>query len=251
MNKNKLSILAAFLLAIIIGVFSCAKQSSPVVSTDYSFSEEFDTVSKSVAKGWVITNNTKPIGTIPWMQGFYYISQTHKSDGFGGALHYPSAGGFGGNSPADSPAFSGSDFILTTSECGHDTANCSNWLISPPVIIKNGVQVSFYTRTYDNPSIAADRLEVRINTQSSNADVGRDSNSTGGFTQVILDINPDYLLSGDGSYPGKWTKYTATISGLTAARKSRVAFRYYVPNGGPLGINGLGIGIDKFQFISN
>jgi hypothetical protein len=34
------------------------------------------------------------------------------------------------------------------------------------------------------------------------------------------------------------------------AKKSRIAFRYYVPNGGPLGANSVGVGIDQFSFIS-
>ena len=34
-------------------------------------------------------------------------------------------------------------------------------------------------------------------------------------------------------------------------KKARVAFRYYVPDGGPQGVNGLGVGLDKFEFISS
>ncbi len=245
--RNKLPLLCVVFAAVIIFTQSCEKTASPVASTDYSFTEEFDTVSTAVAKGWVLSNNSKPIGTYGWIQGFYYVSLYHGYDTkAGGPVNYPTNGGFGGNNPSQS----GSDFIMTTADCGHGTATLSNWLISPAVTMKNGDQISFYTRTYANPAVAADRLEVRLNTLNSSADVGRDSNSVGGFTTVLLDINPDYLTEDEGSYPGEWTKYTATITGLPIAKKSRVAFRYYVPNGGPLGDNSQGVGIDKFEFSS-
>jgi hypothetical protein len=242
--KNKLPLLLVLFAAVIITSVSCEKKSIPASLTDPSFGEEFDTVSTAVSRGWVIANNTKPIGTIGWTQGFFYVSLYHASDSKTGPMNYPSSGGFGANNPS----YSGSDFIMSTSECGHGVANISNWLISPAVTMKNGDSITFYTRTYSDPAIAADRLEVRVNTLNSSADVGRDSNSIGGFTKVILDINPAYDL--DGGYPGEWTRYSATISGLPVAKKSRVAFRYYVPDGGPQGNNSVGIGIDKFEFIS-
>ncbi len=246
--KNKLPLLFVFFAAVIITTISCSKQSSAAASpTDYSFSEEFDTVSTAVAKGWVLANNSKPIGTYGWVQGFFYVSLSHATDSKTGPVNYPTSGGFGANNPS----YSGSDFIMATADCGHGTANLSNWLISPATMMKNGDQITFYTRTYADPAVGADRLEVRLNTSNSSADVGRDSSSIGGFTTVLLDINPDYALdSQDGGYPGEWTKYSATVSGLPIAKKARVAFRYYVPDGGPQGINSVGVGIDKFQFIS-
>ena len=245
--KNKFIRLLVLFAVIIITVFSCSKKDSLVTTTtDFSFTEEFDTVTKAVAKGWVIKNNTQPLGTIGWMQGFYYVSLSHTFKLFVGGVNYPSAGGFGDNNPS----FSGSDFIMTTSECGFNIADCSNWLISPEVTVKNGDTVSFYTRTYDNPTIGGDRLEVRLNEADGSPEVGKDPASVGNFTKVLIDINPDYLLQGDGSYPGAWTKYSAIIDGFPIPKKSRIAFRYHVPNGGPQGPNGLGVGIDKFKFVS-
>ena len=245
--KNK-SLLSLLLIVVVIFVAaSCSKDgnSSSEASTDYSFKEEFDTVSKAVSKGWVIANNTKPIGTIGWIQGFFYFSMSHESPGKTGGQNYPFAGGI-----SSSPSVSGTDFIMTTSECGSGIAGCSNWLISPEVVIKNGDQISFYTRTYKNPAVGADRLQLRINPSNSSSKVGVDSNSVGNFTTVLWDLNPGLLLEGVGSYPEAWTKYTVTVTGMPVAKKSRVAFRYYVPNGGPLGANGLGVGIDKFEFRS-
>jgi hypothetical protein len=248
--KNKFILPVGIFAAIIVSIFSCGKTDSTVTATtDFSFTEEFDTVSKAVAKGWVIKNNTRPLGTIGWTQGYFYVSMYHglvpKNLGTL-PFNFPAAGGFGDNNPS----FSGSDFIMTTSECGFNIANCSNWLISPEVTIKNGDEISFYTRTYDNPAIAGDRLEVRLNVADGSSDVGRDSGSTGHFTKVLLDINPGYFLQGNGSYPGVWTNYTATVTDFPIAKKSSIAFRYYVPDGGPQGPNGLGVGIDKFKFTS-
>jgi len=248
--KNILTFLIGVMVTVVMTIISCAKKDSPaIITTDFSFSEEFDTVSKAVAKGWVIKNNTRPLGTIGWTQGFFYVSMYHglvpKNLGTA-AFNYPAAGGFGDNNPS----YSGSDFIMTTSECGFNIAYCSNWLISPEVTVKDGDVVSFYTRTYANPAIGADRLEVRLNEADNSTDVGKDATGVGNFTKVLLDINPGYLLQGAGSYPGVWTKYVASISGVPIAKKSRIALRYFVPDGGPQGANGLGVGIDKFQFIS-
>jgi hypothetical protein len=244
--KNNIALAFALIVAATITILACTKDTAAVASTDFSFSEGFDTVSKAVDRGWVIANNTKPIGTMAWVQGFFYVSLYPGKLGIS-AYNYVNTGGFAGNNPS----YAGADFIMTTADCGSgNKATCSNWLISPEVMMKDGDQLSFYTRTYKNPAASADRLEVRVNTANGTANVGTDSNSIGGFAKVILDLNPKYLLDGAGSYPGEWTKYSATIAGVPVAKKSRIAFRYYVPNGGPLGANSVGVGIDQFSFIS-
>lgn len=233
---NKLILLFAFFAAIVIIAFACKKETVITPAPDYSFTEEFDTVSNSINRGWMIANNTKPIGTASWKQGvFYFENKLETGDGFGGL----------------NASYSGTDFIMTSSDCGNGTANCSNWLISPPLTAKKGDVVSFYTRTHENPAIAADRLQVRLNAVNSSADVGLDSNSVGNFTTLLLDINETLETSGPTSYPGGWTQYSITLSDVPASGQTRIAFRYYVPNGGPAGINGLGIGIDKFSFSAN
>lgn len=245
--KKNFAIFTGLALTCTIAFMSCSKDEAKVASTDYSFTEEFDTITKVVSRGWVIANNTRPLGTISWMQGQNYISMYHGyTPGKTGApYNYLFGQGMTAN-----PAFSGTDFIMTTSECGAGTANCSNWLISPEITMKNDDLIYFYTRTYDNPAIAADRLEVRLNSINTSSDVGRDVNSVGNFTTELLTINPDLQLDGDDSYPGEWTQYMIKVTGMPVAKKARVAFRYYVPDGGPQGNNGLGVGIDKFEFVS-
>ena len=246
--KNKFLQLFVLLASVIALVMACSKNTDSntilQLPTDYSFTEEFDTISKTIANGWVIANNSKPIGTMTWMQGNFYVSLYHGK--LLGPVNYPYIGGFG----AGNPSFSGSDFIMSTVDCGAGNAIVSNWLISPETMMKDGDEINFYTRTYSNPAVAADRLELRVDTADSKASVGIDSNSVGGFSKILLQVNPDLLLKGDGAYPGSWTKFTVKIAGVPVPKKTRVAFRYFISNSGPLGDNGLGVGIDKFTFTS-
>jgi len=256
--KNKPLLLSFAFAALLVGMASCGKNDSVNSTTkvnDPSFTEDFDSLSKAVSRGWVIANNSRPLGTIPWVQGFFYLSQHHEYDGKLGATNTYNFDGFGGMEYS----YSGTDFAMATNNSGHRKAVISNWLISPVMEIKNGDIIRFHTRTYSNPAQGADRLQVRINPVNSSADVGRDAMSVGNFSEVIIDINQDYLLEGDGSYPGTWTSSAdlnngsdIVISGLpgTTARKSRIAFRYFVEDGGPSGENSVGIGLDKFEFIS-
>jgi len=127
-------------------------------------------------------------------------------------------------------------------------ATLSNWLFTPSRTFSNGDVISFYSRITASPTAYPDRLEVRLSTAGSGLNVGTSSSSVGDFTTVLLTINP--TLSSTG-YPGSWTLYTATISGLGAPTTGRVAFRYYVTNGGPAGINSDFIGIDSYTYTSN
>ncbi len=247
MNFKPTQFLLASALGITTLLVSCTKNESQQPSQDFSYTEEFDTLLNVTARGWVITNNSKPLGTVSWIQGFNYISMYHglTPGKTGGPFNYLYGTGMSGN-----PSASGSDFVMTTSECGSGVAYCSNWLISPEITMKNGDIIKFYTRTYDNPAVGADRLQVRLNTVNSSADVGRDTTSVGNFSTILLDINPEWKLQGAGSYPGDWQQYSAVVTGMPIPKKARVGFRYFVPNGGPQGSNGLGVGVDKFEFIS-
>ena len=211
--KNKILL---FSLAAVIVIASCGKKDTVSTVNDPSFTEDFDTLSKAIGRGWVIANNSKPIGTIPWVQGFYYLSLHHEYDGKLGATNTPYINGFNGMAVS----YSGSDFVMATADCGHSRAVISNWLISPEVEIKNGDEISFYSRTAANPAVGADRLQVRVNVVDGSADVGKDAASVGNFTEVLLDINPDYALEGAGSYPDTWVPYKAVVTGLPGKRKN-------------------------------
>lgn len=178
--------------------------------------EIFNDITQLPASGWVETNLSSPIGTAGYFQGLQSI--------------FPSYSG----SPASYLA------VNFNSVSGNNTI--SNWKITPQMSLKNGDVVKFWTRTATN-STFPDRLQLRLNVLGT-TNVGSTVNSVGNFTVLLLDINPTLTVSG---YPQLWTEYTATITGVSNLTTCRLAFRYFVTNGGPNGINSNYIGIDEFM----
>ncbi len=213
-----------------------------------SFVEEFDTVSSSLARGWVLRNTSDPIGGGVWQQG--------------GApapwfAPYSSNGTYAG--------FIGADYTSTSAAA----ATISNWLISPVVTMQNGDKITFYTRALQYPAFNpttgvptgdttdyGNRLQVRINTANTSADAGVGLENVGSFTTSVLDINPTYIYSGvlpatrnPYAYPTNWTRFEATVFGLNGPTQGRFAFRYLVEGGGSNG-NGSGVAIDRVEYTS-
>lgn len=125
-------------------------------------------------------------------------------------------------------------------------ATISNWLFTPNRVFNNGDVISFYTRI-PSGTVYPDRLQVRLSTNGNSTDAGTTSTSVGDFTTLLLDINPTLNTT---AYPQTWTQYTVTISGLSGPTSGRVAFRYFVTNGGPNGANSNYIGIDTYSYTS-
>lgn len=188
------------------------------IHTNYgqSFSENFDSV---LPTGWSVQNNSAA-GTTGWFAG--------------------NTGVFSSQAGATS-SYIAANFQNTT---GANTI--SNWLFSPVRVFRNGDTVRFYTRTVSTGGFP-DRLQLRLSLAGDSVRVGSTATSVGDFTTLLLDINPSYSTN---VYPTVWTQYTATISGLAANTAGRIAFRYFVENGGPLGVNSDYIGIDSFQYTS-
>ena len=132
------------------------------------------------------------------------------------------------------------DFNNTTG-----TNTISNWLLTPPLTLQNGATMTFYTRTVDVPEFP-DRLQVRMSTNGASVNVGTTATDVGDFTVLLLDINPTYTTTG---YPNVWTQFTVTVTGVASPTTGRLAFRYFVENGGPTGANSDYIGIDTFQYL--
>ena len=214
----------------------------PVVQTA-SWKESFTDVSKLGAKGWVIVNNTNIPGPEAWRQGRYESTNKYT---FG--IDY--VVGF----PAYSAERSPNDFISVDMYAGGPGSgtNMSVWLITPITKMKNGDVFEFYSRAHVDQGTAFskdgnDRMQIRANFSSTSADVGRDWTTVGGFTSLLLDINPNLDYQG---YPETWTKYSVTLSGITGTINGRLAFRYYVPLGGPDGNNASMVGVDEAKFTS-
>jgi hypothetical protein len=100
----------------------------------------------------------------------------------------------------------------------------SSWLLSPLLTnLQNGETLTFYTRS---SGVLPDSLEVRACIGPVCTDVGADDTTVGGFTTLLLSINPAQAAA---VYPTAWTLFTVTLSGLPAGTNSgRIAFRYLV-----------------------
>jgi len=244
MQFKKYFVLSVTLTGMLLVINACKKELGPAAPPpDQSWMEQFDTLSNARDRGWVVINNSRPIGSDSWIQGQFGIDDKGKLFGYSAASY----------------AYSGQDFAVCTYNSGDSVSTLSAWLISRPTIMKNGDVIEFYTRTLQNPATFPDRMQVRLNATSNTAYVGsgRLSDMTvaeqvGDFKQLLLDINPNLVKSGAGSYPGNWTKYSVEITGVPAPVERRFAFRYYVHNGGPdaAAINSQGVGVDSVAFIS-
>jgi hypothetical protein len=242
--RNTTTYLLTFTIAAML-FSSCVKDpkekaAAPPVLSD-SWSEEFDEAGKLGGKGWVITNNSQFPGPEAWRQGRY--ESTNKS-----TFDFDYVVGF----PAYSASKSANDFISCDMYAATGTSNMSVWLISPAFKMKNGDELSFYTRdAIDFGSFfikdGTDRLQVRANLTNQSDYTGKLWTDVGDFSTVLLEINPSVA---PGGYPTAWTKFTITLSGITGTVKGRLAFRYFVPTGGPDGLNGGLLGIDALQFTS-
>ena len=194
---------------------------TPTCAEEPPLFEGFDDITTLPGTGWVQTNHSATVGTTNWFQGNSTV--------------FPSQSG-----AADS--YIGANFNNTTG-----TNTISNWLLTTPLPLLNGRTITFYTRTVDAPSFP-DRLQVRMSTNGASSNVGTTATDVGDFTTLLLDINPTYTTDG---YPNVWTQFTVTVSGVPTFTTGRLAFRYFVENGGPTGANSDYIGIDTFQFNDN
>lgn len=189
------------------------------------YTENFDNITTLTASGWYQQNNSTPIGTNPnWIQGVN-VAGGGPFDAFNGAANSYICANF-------------------NSVAGANTI--SNWLVTPNRTYKNGDVFTFYTRRPNPmPTEYPDRLEVRLSTNGASTNVGTGATGVGDFTTLLLSVNPTLVT---GVYPVVWTQFTVTISGLPAPTSGRIAFRYFVTNGGPSGLNSDYIGIDNVVY---
>jgi len=189
------------------------------------YNEGFE-ITSPLPTGWAAQNNSIPVGTNDWLQGVPALATNGIFDAHTGTTASYIAGNFNNVSGANT---------------------ISNWLFAPTVTMHNGDQFSFWTRV-PTASGYADRLQVRMSTNGSSTNVGATAESLGDFTNLLIDINPTLVIQPTaGAYPETWTQYTATISGLSGPTSGRMAFRYYVLDGGT-GANSNFVGIDDVVY---
>ena len=183
-----------------------------------AISEGFEDITTLAGNGWFMQNNSVPGGTTNWFQGNSAV--------------FPAQAGTVGS-------YIGANYNNTTG-----TNTISNWLLMPNRSLTNGDVLTFYTRTVPSPAFP-DRLQVRMSLNGASTNVGVAPTDTGDFGTLLLDINPTYTTTG---YPNAWTQFSITLSGIGASTSGRLAFRYFVENGGPSGANSDYIGVDTVNY---
>lgn len=187
-----------------------------------SWSEGFQNVDSLFTAGWVQLNNSEPPGTGLWRKD-------------------------NGNFTAQNGTALSSIICDYSSIGGSGVGNISNWLFTPVQSFDLGDTLFFWTRSYAN-LYYPDRLEVRISNQGTSTDVGTDQFSVGVFSDLLFSINPNLDTSLSNGYPLSWKQYAIPIPPSYHGQSGRIAFRYFVTNGGPNGINGSTIGIDNIRY---
>jgi hypothetical protein len=184
--------------------------------------------------GWSAINLSAPASTnTPWFQG----------------------------NPSAFPAFVGGAnnyYACNFQQIPASTAGgISSWLITPTLSLTNGAVLSFATRAPGTATVYPDRMQVRMSTAGTTTTIPTGTTSVGTFTNLLLDINPllnanttvTAVVSGSvNGYPGTWTVYNLTVSGITGTVVGRFAFRYFVDNGGEAGLNSDYIGLDEVKY---
>jgi hypothetical protein len=183
-----------------------------VISPAAVLTENFDDVTTLAGNGWVIANQSVGVGTTDWFQG--------------------NSGIFG------SQAGAGDSYIAANFNSADFGGHISNWLLSPVLSFNNGDTISFFSRVTDNPAAFPDRLELRFSTNGA-------STATGDFALLLLTINPALTSTG---YPGAWSQFSATLSGLGGPTSGRFAFHYDVPD---TSLEADYIGIDTLSVTAN
>jgi hypothetical protein len=236
---RKTTFLAFFSVVLFsISLLSCKNDSyllNPPPIKDQSFVEEFDTMQNAYNRGWRWLNRSKPIGVNNWGPG----------PGTALMMPYSSKG-----------TNSGFAYATYDGTAGTNDGIISNWLVSPQLMMQNGDKIIFFTKTEltsDDPSGRdfGARLQVRLN-KDGDLLVGNGTDY-GSFTGLLLDINPkeEEYFAGSPSptaYPADWTRFEATVQGLTEPVKARFAFRYFLHNAGSNGA-GLGVGVDSVAYV--
>ena len=241
----KLLLLITFTATIFTSCVNDSYLAEPPAVANQSFVEEFDTAASAHNRGWRFINRSEPVG----ITDFSNIADVL-------ALPFEAY-----SSKARKNGYLWADYLSTSAASG----TISTFAVSPVTYMKNGDKIMFYTRTQLYSIAGGDstdyvnRLQVLLNTNNTGLNCGKGTDP-GDFNNAILDINPflqPFLLSQfnsgvaqqRGAYPHRWTRFTATVSGLNQPTWGRFALRYFVENAGSNG-NASSVGVDSLAYIA-
>jgi len=192
------------------------------------FYQGFDDVASLTGAGWVLGNQSEPLGSLSWRQ----------ADGFMNA--HPAYSG-----PISS--YAQSDFQATNSA---GSGIISDWIISREVLLNNGDMIRLFALSF-NSSNFPDRIEVRIS-PNGGSDIGTSSADVGDFSTLVFSVNENLdtvsfpsIVAGDN-----WTSFESAVAGLSGATSCRIGLRYFVTDGGSTGVNSSTVGIDDLEVYS-
>lgn len=190
--------------------------------------EPFNSPFNPAASGWDIQNQSSSIGSnaTGWYQGN------------SGATFSTVVG-----NPDD---YFAADMNATSNAGATNTISC--WLITPTLTLVNGGFLQFTTRNFNLPMAKADRIQVYYSVGTGTnvgTGPGTATNTAGTFTTLIYEMNANMQPNG---YFANWWVITTSLTGIPTPTVGRLAFRYYVPNGGASAPNGNYIGIDEVRY---
>ena len=183
-----------------------------------SLSEDFTNVPGLFSAGWLNVNNSVLASGQAWLQG-------------------DATNWFAGTAGAGDASYALADYG-STGATGATGGTLSVWMLTPVMTFVNGSTIQFQTKSAGG---FADRMQVLLGSNGSDSNVGILPEDVGTYGKLLLDINPAESAT---AYPTAWTQESLTVSGLSGPTSTRLAFRYYVHDGGGAGNNSNGIGVD-------
>jgi uncharacterized repeat protein (TIGR01451 family) len=183
---------------------------SPQADVQGVVGESFDDIATLTT--WTIDNQSNPIGTGDWFQGNDAV--------------FPAQAG----APT---AYMATNFNSTAG-----SGTICNWLVLPDLGFLQSV--SFWTRTTTGNTFP-DRMML-LHSPTGGTTTGNCDGGFGDFSDTVAAVNPSLTT---GGYPQDWTQFSGNINST-----GRLAFVYYVTDGGPAGSNSNYIGIDSVEWVA-
>ncbi len=210
------------------GIFTDNFGTAPPTVT---YNEGFESIAALAGLGWVTNNNSNPVGGTAWSQG---------------------------NSVDVFPSQAGTPNSYISANYNNTTGagTISNWMVTPLITFNGASTLSFWTKVF-SPIDYADRLEVRLCTAAPCTAITGEATALATFPTVLKTINPTLTVNDDptgaNGYPAAaWAQFSLVSGpgGLPTSGQGRIAFRYWVTNGGPSGANSSLIGIDSVSITA-